>query len=346
MLSVTATGTTPFTYQWYTGSTGNTSSPVSGGTGSSVTVSPGSTTSYWVRVTGQCTPPADSNTATVTVSASCPSITVGTPTAVQGAGGYTLSATASGGSPLTFSWLQVLPSGGATLVGIGNPITVNPTSATTYFVRVSNSCGTNADSSQITITPAATCNAPQISSVTATPASITAGASSTLLVVATGSSLAYQWFVGSSGDTSNPVSGGGSASITVSPAATTTYWVRVSSGCGAQPASSTAVTVTVTTACTLPGLTQPTNLTIIVLQQSATITIVATGTAPLHYQWYLGGVGDTSHPVGTDSPTFNSGPLTATTGYWVTVSNACGQASSNTILISVVPPGRRRAMRH
>ena len=65
-LSVGATGTAPLSYQWYVGTSGNTASPLGGGTGPSVTVSPSSTTSYWVRVSNACGS-ADSATATVTV---------------------------------------------------------------------------------------------------------------------------------------------------------------------------------------------------------------------------------------------------------------------------------------
>jgi FG-GAP-like repeat/Ig-like domain CHU_C associated/Dual-action HEIGH metallo-peptidase len=65
-LSVTATGTAPLSYQWYTGTSGNTASPIPGGTGPTVTVSPSSTTSYWVRVSNSCGS-ANSSTATVTV---------------------------------------------------------------------------------------------------------------------------------------------------------------------------------------------------------------------------------------------------------------------------------------
>lgn len=65
MLSVTATGTTP-SYQWYTGTSGNTTSPVAGATSSTLSIAPGSTTSYWVRVSNGCGT-ADSNAATVTV---------------------------------------------------------------------------------------------------------------------------------------------------------------------------------------------------------------------------------------------------------------------------------------
>lgn len=65
-LSVTATGTTPISYQWFIGASGNTSNPISGATGSTLSVTPASTTSYWVRVTNSCGT-ANSNTATITV---------------------------------------------------------------------------------------------------------------------------------------------------------------------------------------------------------------------------------------------------------------------------------------
>lgn len=65
-LSVTASGTSPLSYQWYRGSPGTTTSPVSGATSSSVTVNPGVTTSFWVRVTNACGT-ANSAAATVTV---------------------------------------------------------------------------------------------------------------------------------------------------------------------------------------------------------------------------------------------------------------------------------------
>jgi hypothetical protein len=63
-LSVSATNAA--SYQWYAGSSGNTGAPVAGATGPSLTVSPSSTTSYWVRVSNSCGS-ANSATATVTV---------------------------------------------------------------------------------------------------------------------------------------------------------------------------------------------------------------------------------------------------------------------------------------
>ena len=72
-LTVAATGTPTLTYQWYTGTSGNTASPISGATGPSITVSPATTTSYWVRVTNTCGS-ANSNTATITIFAAPPPV--------------------------------------------------------------------------------------------------------------------------------------------------------------------------------------------------------------------------------------------------------------------------------
>ena len=65
-LSVTASGTTPFTYQWYVGTSGTKTNPIPGANASSIVVTPTSTTSYWVSVTNSCGT-ANSATATVTV---------------------------------------------------------------------------------------------------------------------------------------------------------------------------------------------------------------------------------------------------------------------------------------
>ena len=70
-LTVGASGTTPLSYQWYVGNSGNTNSPVSGATGPSLTVTPAVTTNYWVRVSNSCGS-VNSNTATVTIASAGP----------------------------------------------------------------------------------------------------------------------------------------------------------------------------------------------------------------------------------------------------------------------------------
>ena len=72
--------------------------------------------------------------------------------------------------------------------------------------------------------------------------------------------------------------------------------------------------------------------------QTAILTVTATGTAPLTYQWYQGLTGDTSTPVGIGNASFTTPPLSATTNYWVRVSNALGHADSQTATITVTVP--------
>ena len=67
-LSVTTQGTAPLSYQWYRGNSGDTSNPVTGATGSSLTTAPlSSTTSYWVRISNIC---GSVNSATATIAVS------------------------------------------------------------------------------------------------------------------------------------------------------------------------------------------------------------------------------------------------------------------------------------
>jgi Ig-like domain CHU_C associated len=51
-LTVTPSGSGPFTYQWYVSASSNNGMPISGATGASLTVNPAATTSYWVQISG------------------------------------------------------------------------------------------------------------------------------------------------------------------------------------------------------------------------------------------------------------------------------------------------------
>ncbi|MGD1148668.1 MAG: PKD domain-containing protein, partial [Thermoanaerobaculaceae bacterium] len=87
--------------------------------------------------------------------------------------------------------------------------------------------------------------------------------------------------------------------------------------------------------CTSPSITSQPLGQSIQSGHTATLTVTATGTASLSYQWYQGTSGDTSHPVGTNSSSFTTPTLTAITSYWVRVSNSCGHADSVTATIMV-----------
>jgi PKD repeat protein len=69
---------------------------------------------------------------------------------------------------------------------------------------------------------------------------------------------------------------------------------------------------------------------------ATTLSVTATGTPTLSYQWYRGASGDVSTPVGSNGPTFTTPTLTATAAYWVRVSNGCGSADSSTATVTVI----------
>lgn len=174
-----------------------------------------------------------------------------------------------------------------------------------------------------------------VPAITAQPASSTvnAGSPATLSVTATGDSLQYQWYQGTAPSTTTPVPGGNGATLTVTPASTTSYWVRVFNACGA--ANSNTATVNV---CVPPGVTTHPLSQSVTSGFSATLSVTASGSGPFSYQWYEGTSGTTTTPVGTNSATFTTPALTANKSYWVRVTSTCNGSSSvnsNTAVLTV-----------
>jgi hypothetical protein len=92
--------------------------------------------------------------------------------------------------------------------------------------------------------------------------------------------------------------------------------------------------------CVVPAITSQPSTIAISPGGSATLTVGASGTAPLAYQWYIGEANDTSRPIsGATGPSITVSP-TASTGYWVRVTNACGTASSwkATVVVNAPAP--------
>ncbi len=69
----------------------------------------------------------------------------------------------------------------------------------------------------------------------------------------------------------------------------------------------------------------------------ATLTLVAGGSPTPTIQWYQGNSGDTTTPVGTNSPIFTTPTLNSTTNYWARISNIGGPVDSDTITVTVAP---------
>ena len=147
-LAVTATGTQPFTYQWYEGAPGVRSKPAGTSSDRFSTGALTHTTQYWVEVRNSCGA-VSSNAATVTVAEACTAPAIGTqPLSVSIASGTTatFSVAATGTQPFTYQWYEgtagqrTLPTGTNS-----NQLTTGFLSTTSrYWVEVRNSCGTAA----------------------------------------------------------------------------------------------------------------------------------------------------------------------------------------------------------
>ncbi len=72
---------------------------------------------------------------------------------------------------------------------------------------------------------------------------------------------------------------------------------------------------------------------------TAVVLTVAASGDDLTYQWYTGNSGDTAAPVaGATAGTLDTGALTASTSFWVQITNAGGTADSDTAAITIAAP--------
>lgn len=247
-----------------------------GQTGASISVSPTMTTTYSVSVSDACGTASDE--VTIIVDAA-PLVNAGLDQTTCSGAAVMLTATGTG----TFSW-----SNGMT----GSTITVAPTATTTYTVTASTTCGTITDDVTVDVTPLPVANAGMDQTICpGGSASLTASGGAT-----------YLW---SDGQTT--------ASIMVSPAATTTYTVTVTDACGS---ATDEVTVTVSSTVNAnAGMDQA-----ICNGGSAMLTASGGGT-------YLWSDGQTSASI-TVFPI-------ATTTYSVTVTGSCGAATDEvTVMVN------------
>ncbi|HYC92980.1 MAG TPA: hypothetical protein VEO54_27490 [Thermoanaerobaculia bacterium] len=259
-LSVTASGTTPFQYQWYEGASPSTASPISGATSATYNTPPVTETKqYWVKVANSCPSFANSNTVTVTPAACNPAVVTDDPDSQNIAPGASanLHAAGNGTFPITWQWFRGSP-GNWTPVGTNSPdYNTGPlTTTTSFYVRMTNACGTD-ESAVATITVGTTpppCIAPAIGAQPST-VNVPLGQGTTFAVTATGTApITYQWFRGAAPVDTDPIAGATTNTLSAGPfntAGTFRFWVRATNACGNAPSQ----TITVNVAC--PDLTVP-----------------------------------------------------------------------------------------
>jgi len=266
-----------------------------------VNVNPTTTTLYTLTVT----PPvgaAITQSLTVTV-VPAPTITsfIANPTMVGPGGSASLTAVFANGTGV------VTP--GNIPVSSGTPISVSPTVTTNYTLTVTNSIGTPI--SQIT-TVTYNASAPAITTFNATPATIGAGSSSSLLAD----------FVNGTGViTPGNIAVTSGTPVSVSPASTTIYTLTVTPTSGTAITQTTTVTVVPPPAITSFGASPAT----IMLGSSSSLTAVFTGGT---------GVITPGNLTVTSGTPVSVSPTT-TTIYTLTVTPTLGTAITQTTTVSI-----------
>ena len=315
-------------YQWYSGSTSGSGTPISGAISATYSATVGS---YWCKVNYSSGCSTNSGVATVTAY-TAPAITGPASQAVCPGGSASLSVSASGATG--YQWFSGSTSGSGTPISGAISATYSATVGS-YWCRVNYGSGCSTNSSVASVT-----NAPT-PSVTIDPTSVALcpGWNSTLmLTVSGGSGFQYQWYRGNPG-TGTEISGAMASNYPTATAGT--YYCRVtnSNGCWVYSPVSTVTSYAATVISA-----QPSNKTVC-LGDNAIFTCAATGPGAITYQWYqiAGGV---SYKLGTGSSLTIStapGPGSPTPPYTnqyycVATSSTCNQtAQTNTVTLSVNP---------
>jgi hypothetical protein len=132
-------------YQWGTGAVVGVN-PIGGATNSTLTVSPSTTTTYWVRIENT-TAPCSATTSGVTKVITVGQLSVPAGSATKNKNnicpGISVGLGITGGSLGTnASWRWYTGSCGTTLIGTGATLSVTPLVTTTYYVRAEGDCNT------------------------------------------------------------------------------------------------------------------------------------------------------------------------------------------------------------
>ncbi len=269
------------------------------------TVSPTATSTYTLNCTGAGG--SVSKSATVTVTTPAPTVSLSaSPASINSGASSTLTWSSTNATSCTASgdW-----SGSKATSGT---LSVTPTADATYTLDCTGAGGSASKSASVTVL------IPPTLTLSASPASVLKGASSTLTWSSTNATSCT-----ASGAWSGTQSTSGTS--TVSPTATSTYTLNCT-GAGGSVSKSATVTVTTTSAATVNLSASPLSIS---AGQSSTLN------------WSSANVSSCVASKGWTGAQANSGTLvvtpSATTTYTLTCTDAAGKAIAKSVTVSIVP---------
>ncbi|MEK9137952.1 MAG: immunoglobulin domain-containing protein, partial [Bacteroidota bacterium] len=241
----------------------------------------------------------------------------------------TFSVVGTGAAPLSYQWKRNgLDINGATSVSYTTPPVTMSDSGASYRCVVINSFGSVTSNAAILMVTAGT--TPTIT-MHPTDQAVTVGQTATFSVTATGTPpLSYQWQ-----KNNVDISGATNASYT-SPATTmadsgATFRCVVTNSAGSDTSNAAVLSVNPVLP---PSITTQPRDTTVTVGQTAMFSLVATGTAPLFYQWQKNGVnisGATSSSYTTSTVTMADSGAT----FRCVVRNSAGSVTSNLATLTV-----------
>ena len=321
MLSISATGTAPMSYQWYKGG-----SAVTNATSNNYLIASTSAAdagSYYCTVTNTCGTQT-SNTAVLTVND--PVIITsqsGDSTKCLGdANMFSISIT--GTAPISYQWFH----NGDTITG-GSLSTysiaaVSSSDAGDYYCIATNSCA----STQSSVKTLTVNTAPTITQQSG-DTSICTGNSLSLNVGVSGSSpMNYQWY--KSGNMIGGAIGAVYPMYQISVSDSGAYYCIATNSCGTAQSANMQITVN-----SGPSIVYQSADSSRCEGETMTFKVVAAGTPPLAYQWYF----NQNQIVGADSSVYHIDTLASSDNgyYYAEISNMCSSVSSSNKYLTVHP---------
>ncbi|MEM7167127.1 MAG: immunoglobulin domain-containing protein [Planctomycetota bacterium] len=319
VLSVTATGTEPLSYQWRKNGVA-----IPGEIGTMLPINDATVAdagTYDVVVTNLCGVETSVG-ATVTIQTHPVIVEFSDSSEVCDSTAFVLSVSATGSEPMSYQWRK----NGADLPGANSTtLTISSMSfsdVASYSVVVSNGCSTvtSGDAALTLLTPPVITLEPLSQNVCAgTPVTFTAGA--------TGSApLQFQWR-----RDGNDIPGANSDTLSlpaVAPEDAGMYELVATNSCGVATTGAASLTVTVQ-----PGIVTGPESQAVCEGDSVTFSVFASGTNPLGYQWRVNGI----DIPGATTDTYAIGNVTSahSGNYDVRVTNICGAVTSNSATLTV-----------